>query len=406
LAEDDKGHWESPKPPVPEAVIEGSNVRGKVTFHEKQEAIPQSKLRKLKVKPKLKLNIAGTETKIDVKMSKVGAGFEFEWTAPPVPAGQGALEINASLSLKWKGGETEPTTTTVRVSPDVCIKAQEAIVFGNEDTPVVGGCKATAHCQALNFDGSRNLRPGGRLKIVYLEGDKEVSLSVRQAGEKLKYLQSSEGHYVEVDDTECRQIQLCFIPKQNCGFPSGKPKDWSTTIAVRPAGLADAEERGATVTLRARVEPTDFWGCYGAYILMLLGALTAWYVWRGFVSPNNFTPGATVRCHMKESKLGRAPAAGLSGVPDGRRGWYRNATCSFDAGGNLVRRGKGILSLEAGPGGTILIEVSGCQLRKKARGRWKDVDPTGKNPDAEFEKDLQSGSTYDVNESFCFKIDF
>lgn len=401
---EETGSWLVAPPPVPDSVVEGRTVTGHITFDAPGGApLGVAELAELGVaQPELEFTPPLREP---VKWTREGTGWRFEWQAPPVPAGAGALEIEATLSLAWGGGTTTPTTKSIRVSPDVCVRAKD-LTFGDGDDEVIGGCKATAHCTAVDFSGSRNLRPGGVLRFEYLGGDPGVTIWVWRSGDPgAKELGNSEGAYLDVQDVGCRAIQLCFRPQQLCPHESLEPEELRALIAIKPAGLADADQRAARVELQATVQPSSFWSCYASYILLTMGLLLTWYLWRGFVIPHGFVPGSTVRVHPKATKLARSPDAQLSGVPHGQRGWYRNATCCFDAGGTLVRRGKGILQLEAGPGGIIRIATASCQLRRKIRGKWEVVDPTGEVPDTEHEANLEAGAVYSVNDMFYFRVD-
>jgi hypothetical protein len=166
------------------------------------------------------------------------------------------------------------------------------------------------------------------------------------------------------------RYEVCFVAEGCCGTLA--PVGLGVRFAATHPHYAD---RAVRVPAQARVEETGWLRCYWPYLAVAGAVLFIFWLIAGFVRPHDFDAAASVYVAGSEAGLKRASALVLSETPGGRRGFYRNARMSLNAGGDFLRSPRAAaLVLEAGPGlSTRFVTAAGLERKVQRTGKWEPV---------------------------------
>lgn len=308
-------------------------------------------------------------------------------------------------SLRWRVSEAagDGAERTVQDGPEnvVDVLPNVFVQVANVSFGVVpAGCGEATSCQELDFQGSRALAAQPELSFS-LAGETDLPLVLRHGDTERDLAVGDEPLLLRYDGTP---IQVCAMP----GKCAGASQTDQVVLHVAPADprLANHEDgaRRGEAQLTAEVQP-DWLACHLWWMLTLLALIILGLIVYGIVKPHRFPPSATIQIHAKESKLARSPGQAVPNAPGGRPGFYRDAYCAFNAGGQFVRRREGpALLLSAAAGYQVRIDLRGVAVERKSRGKWKTIDTKGQDDKSLHETHLQSGAVYRVGQSFFFRV--
>lgn len=142
-------------------------------------------------------------------------------------------------------------------------------------------------------------------------------------------------------------------------------------VCLQVAACAGAEERQAaltfspvgggqvaTATVRVGWKTTNptGWTCHRDTVRWAGSLLLFGLVFAGFVVPKRFAKTSVVRTAPSRGELAEAPERKLTTLRGGRRGWYQDARCGFDADGVALPRGReAVVYVESGSGEVRLV---------------------------------------------------
>lgn len=378
--------WNLPAPPLPPEILENTAVRRTVKIR-RSDGQPASETW-------LKGQISALELDVDgraIALDRTGGEFSFTWTAP-APG-----EVKAKLRARTAAGVKEGPSIAIKVFANVRVKvAGGKLEFG----AVAGGCGLQQHCKPIDFAPSERLRGGQKLAVSRPAtqpdgslGWPDLAVHVRPGpGQPLvPVVRGAPG--VLVDYAADRPLEVCYAAPR-CQPVPAKPAE---ALWIQPVGKGLVEaDRAAQVVLLAVVAANPWWECQLPWILAAIGALIAIFVVVGIVKPYKFPQGATLFVGAQENQLARDGGRPLYSVPGGRRGFYRSATCTFDASGMTVRKGAGGALVLHAEDRDIRVEAR-TPLEVKERSRWRAVPPD--------ERLLQRGAVHRVGKAFYFRID-
>lgn len=311
-------------------------------------------------------------------MTRVGDRFEVRWNT-------GAPRLaRFVVVIRWPGGDVRSNEATLEVIPDARVVLAPDHDFGR----VASGCATLAHCEPLDFTGSRRL-DGLPLAIRRVPGAwADLTLTVRHGDRAARLTRDAPVELVY----DGQPVTLCYAPPR-CDEPPERASEQLVVAPTDPRLSADPARAGTTRVV-ADVAPNTWLDCNLWWLLIVGGGVLFLIIVYGYVRPHGFSEAATLHVADKERRLARDPGRPLRSVPLGRRGFYRSATCSLDASGFTVRRGH-VLQLRAESGGQIALAPRGATVERLARGRWLPLDD---------DRALMSGTVYRVNQSFFFKV--
>ena len=380
--------WTLPRLPVRETCVDGERLEMTVEVQsESGVRMTASAFRRLGARLEL---LAGG----NVVPPKTGAnGLSWEWGCP----GPGSTSLRLRVRSPGKAvllGEP----TVVRSVGNTAVRLPPITDFG----VIPAGCQPEFRCVPLDLSGSAHLAIGTELQVRW---DNNTGFGARL---NLRHAEGttrlSPGTPVVIAYSE-EAPSLCYAPPR-CEVPMLADQADSVTVTPIVPILPHDAGRACTTWLKLTVRSNTWIECNLWWILIIVGALLTWFVVAGIVRPFSFPSGAQLRIDVKEKGLNRSPPRKLRSVRDGRRGFYRSATCCFDAGGHTVGRRKGhVLMLRASVGGAVAVEPAGAKVERRVRGRWRGVDPTARDPKALAETTLVSGAVYRVNDAFFFRIE-
>ncbi len=291
------------------------------------------------------------------------------------------------VRLRWPGGAVSSNRDVMEVVPDAYVALQPTLDFGE----VEAGCGVRTHCKTLDFSGSRSL-DGVKLAATRTPGRWEaLSLRIRH-GERDLPVPTDAAVELVYDGAP---IEVCYAPPR-CEAP---PEDVSQGLVLAPVDprLRDPDRAGTTRAV-AVVARNSWLDCNLWWVIIVGGTLLLLIIAYGYLRPYAFSPTATLQVADKERRLARDPGRPLRSVPQGRRGFYRSASCAIDASGFTVKRSRAhVLELRAQPGAQIALASRHATVERRSRGRWVPIDGAG-------ERHLMSGAVYRVNRSFFFKV--
>ena len=385
--------WNVGLPPLPSRALEGQVFRRRMIVRRTDDAADEAWLHGLDLR--LELVVDGVPTPM---RGEEGGGFSFEWRAG-LPG-----DTKVRLRATWREGGAEQIREgperLIHVLPDVALVLPPMVDFG----PTRSGCGQTEHCQALDFTGSRNLVEGTALGISRVVprdiggsggGFPVLVLSVRQGDQPPRRIERGE-ELVVVHYSADAPIEVCFAAPLCTAAPS--PAEEGIRVAPLGEGLDD-EARAAVSVLLSTVVPNPWIQCNLWWILLIGAAVLTAIVINGIVRPHGFSRAATLYVGNREAAVKRDPGRPLSSVPNGRRGFYRSATCCFDGTGVTVRRPAGCaVVLRAGPRSQIELDPKSATVEVRERAKWRPIDPA-------TERILMTGVIYRVNQAFFFRVD-
>lgn len=162
-------------------------------------------------------------------------------------------------------------------------------------------------------------------------------------------------------------LELCIASLRCCRDLSGGD------IAMRVRGRDPHYHAGAVLLpVLVEVEATGFLRCWMRVLIGVLAVFLLLLILYGFIHPSDFESDQRIRFSSSEAKLKRASAMVLRELPGGRRGFYRNATVGFGAGGSpLGPRRKAWLRLQAAGGGeTTVVGEASIETKDRRSRKW------------------------------------
>lgn len=388
VAEPDKLEegWNLPAPPLPPEALEGTTFHRLVKIRRSDGQPPTEAWLKAQLNA-LELDVDGRVT----PLTRTGADFAFDWQAPA------AGTVKAKLRARSTAGVREGPTVTVTVFANVRLKAKDAkIDFG----AVPGGCAVQQFCKPVDFSASQQLRGGQKLAISRPAaqpgggaGWPGLLVHVRSGAAGPLYPVGHGTPPILVDYAADQPLEVCYAAPRCQPVPDKTDE----LLLIQPSGKGLVEtDRAAQILLSAAVAATPIWLCYLPWLAGLIALIVAIFIIVGVVKPHKFPQSAMLFVGSQENQLARDGGRPLYSAPGGRRGFYRSATCTFDASGMTVRKGTGGALVLHADGNEIRVEQR-TTLEVKERQRWRVVPPE--------EKVLQRGSIHRVGKTFYFRID-
>jgi len=327
----------------------------------------------------------------ELPMKLVGDRFEATF-----PTGQpGTREVR--LRLHTPDGPLDSNPDTMEVLPDVHVRLPPTLDAGTVDA----GCDATARCVPTSLGsqslGSQSLGSQGSdgLPLTVTRTPEgtwpDVRLTLRR-GDATWSLERDAPVLVPSGDGA---LEICVAPP-GC---SDAPADAYEVIDVAPGDPRLATpDRTARTRVVATVTPSTWLDCNLWWVVLVVTGLLLGFLIYGWIRPLAFPLGAMVQVADQERRLARDPGRPLRAVPHGRKGFYRTATCAFDASGYTVKASRRpVLVLKAERGAQIALQSRGATIERRQRGAWVAVDRAS-------ERFLLSGAIYRINGSFFFKV--
>lgn len=377
--------WNLPSPPLPAEVRAGATLTRQILIRRGDGKPVDDAWLSAEIQT-LDLLVDG----VPLPLVKKPGGFELTWTVPDKPS------VSVQLEARTKDGKKQGPAVSLMVLPDVRVVAPKTLTYG----PMVAGCALDLHCKPLELKDSKRLTKGTPLRLTRPVPDKgpgwpELLVHVR-VGKGAPLQQMPRGAEIGwLHDPEVA-VEVCYAPPQCKPVPA----ETAETLVLAPVGKQLTEStRAAVLTLAAAVAPSPWWQCYWWVLALVAGAIVLFFLLYGIFSPHQFPQGVALYVGAQEAQLLRDGGRPLYSVPGGRRGFYRSATCTFDATGSTVRPGRGgALVLAAGPRKSIRLQSRGAVLEIKVRGVWRPLDP-------QTEPELQRGVVHRVNKAFFFRVD-
>lgn len=290
--------------------------------------------------------VSATIGKDTVPLTHAGGGrFSGTWT-PTAPT-DGAVLATVHFSNTWMEQSDSKQTTAEGFLPLTLRPTPSPVRLGNWR----GWRTRTERCATVSLAGSENadVVPVSCLAEPVMEGQITCSpLPAQGTAQPLEW-------------------EVCLVAEPCCGDIPGD----GDSLAVTFRGTHDHYASGAVrVPIEAKVDATGFLRCWWLPISIALGVLTfLWFVY-GWLRPNSFDPGMSVKIAGDEKGLRRTVALVLAEQPGGRRGFYRNARVAFDGNGDALRKTRrAILVVSATGGGMAGFTKAGGLERKDRRTR-------------------------------------
>lgn len=369
------GTWLTPTLSLPEWAIEGQTVTYTLTVTTTDnEVLSGDEIRAQSLTAVLV--IGGDE----IPMMLAGDRFEVTRELPLGPSA-----VDAQLVLRHPGGEVRSAEEHMDVLPDAIVRLAPRQDLGT----VEAGCGVEEHCRPLDLSSGQALERTA-LKVTRNDPFEDLRITL-QRGEESFSLERDRP--VELG-ASADPISVCFAPPSCTELPD----DVHAEIYVSPADLRLATpDRSAATRLVADVTPSTWLACNLWWCLLIIGTLLTLFIIWGYVRPHAFPSGALIQVADQERRLARDPGRPLRSVPQGRRGFYRTATCAIDPSGFTVKRSRPhVLQLKADRG-RIALMPRGAAVERRQRGKWVAIDRRA-------EPFVLSGATYRVNQNFVFRV--
>lgn len=247
--------------------------------------------------------------------------FADRYVLEMVPAREGAL--HAEVELLWDGSRSVSGAASVEVRESI-----ELVVPSDLHLGEAAGGDIEGTCVPLSFDGSKGAL-GSRFSVRLAEpcSDCEAELVSVVDGQvfglPLDEIVLGEDHALPI----CLRVGRCSTGD------AGATRELVVT-PLEPL-FADQERRVSvsfTVAHRSALE------CWAWLLWWILGGLGVAVVVYGWIRPEGFEPGMSVRLAGSEKNLRRAPRLLLEEQRGGKRGWYRSARVRIDGGGAPTTR--------------------------------------------------------------------
>ncbi len=290
-----------------------------------------------------------------VETSRKGDVF----TVVKTPTTQGRL--HGELELLWSGTRSLAAEISVDVEESIELVLPDAISLG----AIEGGSTLSSTCAPLSFaEGKGSL--GSRFSVELAEpcGNCEAEVvSVVQG-------QVFDLPLDEVVIGADQELPICLrVARCPTGLAGG-----SQELILRPLEplFQDQERR---VTVQYTVKSRGLFDCWDWLLRWLGGALVLAVILYGWIRPQGFEPGSSIRLASSEKGLRRAPRLLLEEEPGGRTGWYRSACVYVDAGGATTRRRRDALfSCVPSGGGVTVRSHSGIERQDRRTRKMEPID--------------------------------
>lgn len=137
--------------------------------------------------------------------------------------------------------------------------------------------------------------------------------------------------------------------------PCAGAESQQATVTIAPLKETLSEAR-RTVSVKWKTANEAGWACHRETVGWAGSLLLFGLVFAGFLVPRRFATTTAVRTAPSRGELAEAQARSLRSLRGGRRGWYQDARCGFDADGVAVRRGReAVVYIESGRGEARLV---------------------------------------------------
>lgn len=238
-----------------------------------------------------------------------------------IPAREGTL--HADVELLWDGTRSVSGAASVEVRESIELVVPSDLALGD-----VPGGDIEGSCVPLSFDGSRGAL-GSRFSVrlaepcASCEAELVSVVDGQVFGLPLDEIVLGEDHALPI----CLRVGRC---------PTGDEGATRELIVTPLEPLFADQERRVSVSFSvARRSALDCW----AWLLWwILGGLAVVFVAYGWIRPQGFEPGTSVRLAGSEKHMRRAPRLLLEEQRGGKKGWYRSARVRIDGGGAPTTR--------------------------------------------------------------------
>lgn|GEM_PF-5446954 len=280
------------------------------------------------------------------------------FTVEVLPTREGRVHVE--LELLWSGSRSLQADAAIDVTESIDLQLPNEIVLGD----VSGGLDPGESCVPLRFAGAGVL--GATFSVALAEpcGQCEARIVSVSGGQRYDLPIDELTIGVDQELPICLDIARC--PTAETGV--------SIDLLVRPTEplFADQVRRvSVSYTVRRR-SALDCWSWVLWWLLPVLGLAVVIYGW---VRPEGFAPGSSLRLASSEKNLRRAPRVLLEEQPGGKRGWYRSARVYIDVGGAATRRRRdALVTVRPQAGGVTVTSRAGIQRQDRRTRRMEPVD--------------------------------